>query len=314
MAAALGRALEPAPTPLRRDVDQRDASIVPQVRQSRRRAGVVVSRCSVEAKRHLSVAFAVLALGGCAHARNYLGEGPRYAGSFRVADADPPFRVVSFNVKFSRHPERAVALFRDHPQLAAADVVALQEMNEDGVELMARELGFDYVYYPSAVHPSADGNFGNAILSRWPILEDRKLPLPHRSRWRKLQRAACVAVIEAGAQRVRVYSVHLETPFGISRKQREDQARAIVDDAAGSPDPVVVAGDFNSRWIGDAFVEASFDWPTRELGGTLRWFSWDHVFVRGLANVPSAAGIARDTRRASDHRPVWAELALPRVE
>jgi endonuclease/exonuclease/phosphatase family metal-dependent hydrolase len=258
--------------------------------------------------------FLALAVAGCAHARNYADGGPRFAGSFRVPDADAAFRIVSFNVKFSRHPERAVALFRDEPRLGGADVVALQEMNEDGVALMARELGFDYVYYPSAVHPSADGNFGNAVLSRWPIVEDRKLLLPHRSRWRKLQRAACVAVIDAAGLRVRVYSVHLETPFGIGRTQREDQARTIIEDAAGSPDPVVVAGDFNSRWIGDMFVTAGFGWPTMELGGTLRWFSWDHVFVRGLPSVPSAAGIVRDARRASDHRPVWAELPLPRVE
>jgi endonuclease/exonuclease/phosphatase family metal-dependent hydrolase len=189
-------------------------------------------------------------------------------------------------------------------------VVALQEMKEDAVERIARELGFDYVYYPSAFHPSAKGNFGNAVLSRWPIVEDYKLILPHHSRWRKLQRAACVAVVQAGGRRLRVYSVHLETPFGISRKQRNDQARAIIEDAAGHGDASVVAGDFNSAWIGDDFERAGYRWATKGLGDTLRFFAWDHVFVKGLP-VPEKpdAGIVQDTHGASDHRPVW--LALP---
>jgi endonuclease/exonuclease/phosphatase family metal-dependent hydrolase len=253
----------------------------------------------------------LLSLAGCTHARNYVDpQGPRFAGSFRAADVDATFRVVTFNVKFARHPDRAIALFREHPEMAGADVVALQEMKEDAVERIARVLGFDYVYYPSAYHPSAKGNFGNAVLSRWPIVEDRKLPLPHLSRWRKLQRAACVAVVQVGTRRVRVYSVHLETPFGISRGQREDQARALVEDAARHPEPAVVAGDFNSRWIADDFERAGYRWTTRGLGNTLRLFAWDHVFVKGLP-VPEEpdAGIVRDTRGASDHRPVW--LALP---
>jgi endonuclease/exonuclease/phosphatase family metal-dependent hydrolase len=189
-------------------------------------------------------------------------------------------------------------------------VVALQEMKEDAVERIARALGFDYVYYPSAFHPSAKGNFGNAVLSRWPIVEDYKLILPHRSRWRKLQRAATAAVVEMPGRRVRVYSVHLETPFGISHQQREDQAGAIIEDAARHSEPTVVAGDFNSRWVGDDFERAGFCWATRELGNTLGWFSWDHVFVKGLP-VPDkpAAGVVSDTRGASDHRPVWLALA-----
>ena len=262
----------------------------------------------------LLLSLAVASAGACAHARNYVDpKGPRFSGSYRAADSEPAFRVVTFNVKFARHPDRAIALFRDHPEMAAADVVALQEMKEEPVDRIARALGFDYVYYPSAFHPSAKGNFGNAVLSRWPIVEDYKLILPHYSRWRKLQRAASVAVVDMAGRRVRVYSVHLETPFGISRKQREDQARAIIEDAARHPEPVVVAGDFNSRWIADDFERAGFQWPTRDLGDTLRWFAWDHVFVRGVP-VPDkpAAGIVTDTRGASDHRPVW--LALPPLD
>jgi endonuclease/exonuclease/phosphatase family metal-dependent hydrolase len=250
-------------------------------------------------------------LSGCAHARNHTGEGPRFAGSHRVPDASPAFLVATFNVKFSEHPDRVIALFREQAPLRDADVVALQEMREDGVERIARALGYDYVYYPSARHPKSHGNFGNAVLSRWPIVSDRKLVLPHLSRWRKLQRAACVALIEVGDRRLQVVSAHLETPFGIGRRQRHDQARVIIEDARASRYPVIVAGDFNSRWIAADFERAGFRWATRELGGTFRWFEWDHVFVLGLPAPPQPrAGLVRDTQGASDHRPVWAEIDL----
>jgi endonuclease/exonuclease/phosphatase family metal-dependent hydrolase len=251
-----------------------------------------------------------LAASGCAATRNYGPDGPRFAGTFRVPDVDPAFRVASFNIKFSREIDKAIALFHRHAELGQADVIALQEMREDGVERIARALGFDYVYYPSSQHPKS-GNFGNAVLSRWPIVEDRRIVLPHLSRWRKQQRGACLAVIDVNGVRVRVYSVHLETPFGISGAQRRDQARTILADAAGSEDPVIVAGDFNSRWIGSVFEDEGYAWVTKKAGGTIRWFAWDHVFTRGLPTpeTPRVA-IVRDTEGASDHRPVWAELAF----
>jgi endonuclease/exonuclease/phosphatase family metal-dependent hydrolase len=40
-------------------------------------------------------------------------------------------------------------------------------------------------------------------------------------------------------------------------------------------------------------------------------FSWDHIFVRGLAlRAPGRVGVQKETRGASDHHPVWAELRL----
>lgn len=259
--------------------------------------------------RLLTLAAALLG-SACASTRNYGPDGPRFAGTFRVPDVDPAFRVASFNIRFSREIDKAIALFQEHAELGQADVIALQEMREDGVDRIARSLGFDYVYYPSSQHPSS-GNFGNAVLSRWPILEDHKVVLPHLSRWRKQRRTACVAVIDVNGVRIRLYSVHLETPFGISGGERRDQARAILNDAAASTDPVIVAGDFNSRWIGGTFEDAGYRWVTKDAGGTIRWFAWDHVFTRGLPVPEKPRGaIVRDTKGASDHRPVWAEIAF----
>src|SRR5687768_11886043 len=106
----------------------------------------------------------------CAPALNYVEpDRPRYVGHFAKPDADGVFRVVTFNVKFAREVDRAARLLREHEELRDADVVALQEMDAEGTERIARALGMDFVYYPAIRHPASDRDFGNAILSRWPL-------------------------------------------------------------------------------------------------------------------------------------------------
>jgi endonuclease/exonuclease/phosphatase (EEP) superfamily protein YafD len=85
----------------------------------------------------------------------------------------------------------------------------------------------------------------------------------------------------------------------------------ILADAERTPGPVVVAGDFNSHGVGSLFEERAYCWPTKHVGHSVRGFSYDHIFARGLCTPPLLAGVARDVRDASDHRPVWAVLGAP---
>lgn len=250
------------------------------------------------------------AASSCAPALNYLEpNAPRYAGRFAVPDDDPAFRVVTFNVKFAREVDRAARLLREHEELRGADLIALQEMDAEGTERIARALSMDYVYYPAIRHPGIDRDLGNAILSRWPLTDDRKLVLPYHSRYRDMQRIAVSATAATPLGPVRVYSVHLETIGGIAAVNRQRQAAAVIKDAARYP-RVIVAGDFNSRAVGDVFEWYGFRWVTRDLGSTISFFAWDHVFIRGLDVARKKAGIVRDNQGASDHLPVWAVLDL----
>ena len=263
----------------------------------RLRAGIVV----------LAVAAA-----SCASTRNYMDPaGPRFAGSHALAPAPAGLRVVTFNVKYARNPDGAARLLRDDPRLRGADLVALQEMNESATERIARALGLNYVYYPATLHPSAKGNFGNAVLSPWPITDDVKILLPHRGRWRRSLRIAVGATVHPpGGEPIRFYSVHMETPYGISFDARREQAAAILADARAHP-RAVVAGDFNSRRIlKDAFDgKEGFRWVTSGIGSTISRYAWDHVVVKGLKlRACAGAGVVTGAEDVSDHRPVWAEL------
>ena len=252
-----------------------------------------------------------VALAGCARTINLLDpSSPRFAGAYAPAIPDQvgaaPIRVVTFNIKLARRIGRAIEVLRSD-SLRDADIVALEEMDDAGVDRIARALRLNYVYYPGSIHPTEHKYFGPAVLSRWPIARSWKLVLPHESRIRHQRRTATAAELLVRGRRVRVYAVHLETPYKVSDAEREDQARAILADAGSFDGPVVIAGDFNSYPVGFVLVRGGYRWLTARLEPTISVFSWDHIFVRrlGLAR-PASVGILRDVHGASDHRPVWA--------
>jgi endonuclease/exonuclease/phosphatase family metal-dependent hydrolase len=222
-------------------------------------------------------------------------------------------KVVSFNIRYARHVDLALKVLQEDPSFRGADLVALQEMDAPAAAEMAAALGCQYVYYPAAFHPGGGKDFGNAILSRWPILDDHKVLLPHASPFRGLTRAAVAATVDVAGVPTRVYSVHLEAPVGLTPGQRREQAAAVAEDARRFHGPVVVAGDFNNRdLVGALFEKEGFSWVTRELAGTISWFAWDHVFVRGLRPTDArSSGVALKNNGASNHLPIWADLLMP---
>jgi protein tyrosine phosphatase (PTP) superfamily phosphohydrolase (DUF442 family) len=156
------------------------------------------------------------------------------------------------------------------------------------------------------LHPKHGRDFGNAILSRWPIEEDRKIILPHLARIGRSQRIAVAGTVTIRGEPVRVYSMHLALPLQVGPGGRREQAEAIIADAQSAPGRVIVAGDLNWQGVGEAFERAGFAWPTRKLGRTMKIFDVDHIFLRGFraARTPPVGRVA-DNRGASDHRPVW---------
>jgi endonuclease/exonuclease/phosphatase family metal-dependent hydrolase len=285
--------------------------MAPGGRRSRRpEASEQKSRPRSDGRRGAVVLGLILAA-GCATARNYEdSKGPVLAG-----EGAPPspgraeLRVVTFNVKFAEHVDRAVALLSRPGPLRDADLLVLQEMDEPGTEKVARALGLNHVYVPSAVHPSSHRDFGVAILSPWPLEDPRKVPLPHEHRFRHLRRAAAVATAVTPLGHVRVYGVHLESPSGLWGGDRREQARAVLADASSWAGLVVVAGDFNGRGGAEEIAKAGFLWLTERVGRSAFLFAFDHVLVRGLCPAGSgAAGVAKDETDASDHDPVWAVL------
>lgn len=256
--------------------------------------------------------FILLVLAGCRTGRNYTAaEGPRYAGgrpgsSVRVEKGPDTLRVASFNIEFSLQVDSAIAVLASDPALRSVDVLLLQEMNEKATERIAAALGLWYVYYPAILHFRTRQDVGNAVLSRWPIVDDKKIVLPHVSRFAGTQRTATAATLRVGESLVRVYSTHLGTMGDLAPAARRDQLRAILADAEPYP-RVVIGGDMNDAAVGHIARAKGYAWPTKHGPETTRVGRLDHIFLKGL-DVPDSAGAGTvlDVRGASDHLPVWA--------
>ena len=136
--------------------------------------------------RSLAVAALVAASSACATRANFVDvAGPRYAADYarrrsapqRPSGAAPErgtLKVVSYNVRYGEKIEEAIDVLARTRELADAQVILLQEMNPQGVDRIARELGCDYVYYPASLRRSGR-DFGNAVLTRGRIVADARV-------------------------------------------------------------------------------------------------------------------------------------------
>lgn len=257
----------------------------------------------------LLLGLGALLAGACAHGLNYdHPAGPRLTGG-AVPQRAPrrALRVVSFNVAYARALDRVAAVLQQEPRLRDADLILLQEMDSASTERLAAALHRAYVYVPATWHPVSGRDFGTAILSAWPVVETRKVLLPHLGLWRRTRRAAAAATVCVGARPVQVYAVHLGTPVEISPAARREQLDAVLADAEGF-DAVIVGGDLNSESVAEAAVARGYAWPTRRRGATKSFWEVDHVIVRGLPALE--AGVVRIPPDASDHYPVWVTVGL----
>ncbi|RME97572.1 MAG: endonuclease [Chloroflexi bacterium] len=253
----------------------------------------------------------------CQQIENYeAANEPLFAANY--AESPPPvansIRVVTWNIKFAEQIEAAGENLRSVESLQQADVLLLQEMDETGVDTLARTLHLNYVYYPASVHSHHGKNFGNAILSAWPISAPGKILLPHKNPKNGQRRTATRAVVTINGIDVLVYSVHTET-FWLDRRKRLGQFEALAQDISPDAPAVIVGGDFNTatqRSISDLdkiFAQARLNRVSEGAGYTVQSngleFALDHVYARGF--VPLQTGVYRNTS-ASDHFPVWVVL------
>jgi len=214
--------------------------------------------------------------------------------------------VVTFNVELGQRPDSAIAALRAASLPRALDILLLQEVDDSAAQRIARALDMGYVYYPAIFRNRSGKDFGNAVLSRWAIVDDAKIILPHRSWYGRSQRIATAATIHAGAITVRVYSTHLGTPADVTPGQRRDQLRAIVADATRY-EHVIVGGDFNGSKTPRVAEQAGYVWATRGGPKTTAMGRWDHILFKGMMRPDTlASGTVTDGHGTGDHLAVWA--------
>jgi endonuclease/exonuclease/phosphatase family metal-dependent hydrolase len=231
-------------------------------------------------------------------------------------------RVVSWNIAFGIEIDAAIRELSANPDLRDADIWLLQEMDGAGTATIADALGVDYAYGGGATHQQTGREFGNAILSRWPVRPLAELPLPGVATVSGHPRAATRAWVSVGGHDVLTYSVHTETA-AMRLARRVEQFRTISGNVReysqqeGNPQ-VVVGGDFNTvtergvRALQKTMADAELDRVSHLAGPSFRRagrrIPLDHIFARGLSAID--AGVDWNAT-ASDHMPMWVELEAP---
>lgn len=201
-------------------------------------------------------------------------------------------------------PERV----REHIHSIGPDIAALQEVDSrrdrrDGFDLLGSSLGNRA---EARTIRTPDGDYGHMLLSRWPITAWRVHDI---SFGKRESRSMIEASIETALGRINVLATHL----GLGRSERRQQRRKIEALAEADDRPTVVMGDFNEltgsgaigRLLARTFCSAGrlATYPSRRP-----LFPLDRIWFEPSLQLLRAE-VYRDARRASDHLPLWADLA-----
>jgi endonuclease/exonuclease/phosphatase family metal-dependent hydrolase len=271
---------------------------------------------------NIIIVILLLVLGSCTVIKNYSDpERPEFSGNFatETPSFDGSIRVVTFNIELGKNVDQAIEELGTASELMDADIILLQEMAEDGVSKIAQSLSYNFVYYPSSLHYKHEKNYGNAILSKWPIKDYRKLVLPYENPMNKQIRIAALATIVIEDFEILTYSVHTEM-FWLGGKKKLDQVDSILRSVAEHFDHVIIGGDFNTntenglRETEKMFTQAGFIRVSKGVGSTSKVnilgmtdYELDHIYTKGFTLINN--GKFEDSQ-SSDHYPVWVTLQL----
>ena len=213
--------------------------------------------------------------------------------------------------------ERIARLIND----AKADLVALQEVDagakRTGGMMQPQELA-RLTKMHAAYGPAMDfegGKYGDAVLSRFKIAEQRTIALPWTPGERREPRVAVLTTFKLpSGDKIAFISTHLDhTHDSVDRLQ---QAAAINRELRDLQHPSILAGDFNCEPDSPPMAELAKQWTLVSRGtdasyvDDVRRIKIDHVLVKPKERFEVIEARVIDDRIASDHRPVVVKLKL----
>lgn len=248
-----------------------------------------------------------------------------------------PLRVMSWNIRHGLGTDDRVDLERVHQVITAwnPDVVLLQEVDRntqrsggvDQATWLGQRMGFWSAF--GAFMPYDGGDYGLAILSRWPLADVQNLTLPPGKHEPRTSLAATTTPQFAapglpggtiGGPGIRLFNVHLDwldddaNRFAQAQSLLDQISRDVARRDHGAP--AIIGGDFNdvtgSRTL--AVMHGSFDHAAKPSGQEATFPSdptdsspateIDYIFVERGSRLTAGPAAAIGANGASDHRPV----------
>lgn len=251
------------------------------------------------------------ALPGAGSSAGSFEPGERTPGDDAEGPSDLTVRFMTYNIHWGLGTDGVHDLDRivDVLRRVDADVVVLTEVdvnwrrsgNVDQPAYLARAADYPYWYFGRALKTWASGGtrqseYGNLILSRFPIVRAQTVPLPGPVG--REPRSAAVVDVRIGDELATVVGAH----FGLNEQERLAQAahvRSLIEIASAQPSgradyttrSVILMGDFNARPS-----SAEIELLTKLPGGLVD----THLIERTARTSPR--NITRNSAARVDHR------------
>jgi len=245
----------------------------------------------------------------------------------------PGLHVITYNIHkgFSQFNRRMmVHELRERLRHLNPDIVFLQEVQglhlghaekvsnwpaEAQHEFLAEDVWQASAYGRNMVYDH--GHHGNAILSRFPILNSHNQDVTHLQ-FEKRGLLHCRIELPEGPA-AHCVCVHLSL-FGYSRRKQMSALADYLDDLAEPDAPLIIAGDFNdwsnragrelAKRLGLSEVFSNGDGvPVRSFPAAMPMFRLDRIYVRGFAVQRTEVHHGLPWSKISDHAALSAHLS-----
>ncbi len=243
----------------------------------------------------------------------------------------PALHIVTYNIhkgfsQFNR--QMMVHELRDRLRHLNPDIAFLQEVQ--GLHLAHAEKHRNWPDTPQHEFLAEDtwqaaygcnmvydhGHHGNAILSRFPILDTHNQDVTHLQ-FEKRGLLHCRIALPQG-QTAHCVCVHLSL-FGYSRRRQMNALADYLEHLTDTRAPLIIAGDFNdwrnrageqlARRLGLEEVFSSRGTPVRSFPAALPMFRLDRIYVRGFRVERTEVHHGTPWSSLSDHAALSAHLS-----
>lgn len=228
-------------------------------------------------------------------------------------------KLASYNIKHGSSMNGKVELENTAAKLAEwdADIIALQEVDKlcsrsgklDQAFFLGEQLKMYHAFGKFMDYQG--GEYGMALLSKFPILEVKEHVLPKGAE----PRIALEIVVEPKkGQKASFICIHFDYT---AEKLRHPQIKALLKALETTKHPVALIGDFNSQPDSESIALFKQDWfNVPKVGNAFTFPSdnprveIDYFMLRGFPTKGVTCQVI-DERVVSDHRPLVTKVNLP---
>ena len=227
-----------------------------------------------------------------------------------IQKGDITLRVATYNIQNGAGVGHDMSLLAEDIKAMELDIVGLQEVDIcttralglDTLKLLAEAAGYPYYAFTKSID-FAGGEYGTAILSRYPITAHESIPLDTPVGYEK--RAYGHATIDVDGFELHFFNTHLSWEDVTIRTTQLSALSKAVKDRTN----YVVSADFNTEDLGE--FEVFEDSRLVNTGGYETYPS-GHSAIDNLI-IPKSWSIADSGVYASgrsDHNMLWAEIKI----